>query len=148
MSSTVLEAYHATEVPEISMQLDSRRPGELRCRRMARRKPSEDTAGVLCVCALLLAVRGWQFWVQADHAEAWTFFVRSALLVPAAVLIWRRRAWAVMATLVGDVLDGLRVIVHAIDATVFPSFLGFWVRVVLVWLLALCWRDLHEGSTP
>jgi hypothetical protein len=110
---------------------------------VAKRKPSDDTAGVLCVCAAFLSVRGVLLWLGADHDGAWSFFIRGALLVPAAVLIWRRWPWAVIATMTGDVLDGLRVIVHAIGASVLPSFMGIWVRMVLLWLLALCWRDLH-----
>jgi hypothetical protein len=110
--------------------------------RVKGRKPSDDTGGVLAVCALFLAVRGVLLWTSTDHEGAWPFFVRAALLVPASTLIWRKWRPAVLLTMAGDVLDGLRVLVHAIDGGVLPSMMGMWFRMVLLWLLALAWRDL------
>jgi len=111
-----------------------------------KRRPSEDTAGVLTVLALFLLVRGGLLARTGEDDPTW-FLVRGALLVPLALLVWRRWRPAVALAMAGDVLDGLRVTVHAVEGSYLPSFLGLWVRMVLLWLLALCWRDLSSPPT-
>jgi hypothetical protein len=112
---------------------------------VAQRKPSDDAGAVLGVLAIFLLVRGWTLRAGGEDDLALTFFIRGALVIPGAVMVWRRMRVGIVLTMAGVVIDGLRVTVHAIESTTLPSFLGLWVRMVLFWLLTLCWRDVGRA---
>ena len=54
---------------------------------MAQRKPSDDAGAVLGVLAIFLLVRGFTLRAGGDDDGALTFFVRGALVIPAAVMV-------------------------------------------------------------
>jgi hypothetical protein len=106
----------------------------------APRKPSDDAGSVLALCSIFLAIRGALAWMQAPE-DAYGNLIRAALLLPLAVLAWKRSRWGLLAGLVGIALDGVHEVTRGIETGVRPLMMGIWVRMALVYLLSLAYRD-------
>jgi hypothetical protein len=100
----------------------------------------------LALCSVFLAIRGALAWMEAPE-DAHGNLLRAALLLPLAVLAWKRNRWGILVGLAAIALDGVHEVTRGIETGVRPLMMGIWVRMALVYLLSLAYRDARMSES-